>query len=357
MASVFGSKIKITIDGSSHGPYVCGTLEGFPNDIAVDPKELACFMAKRSSDGVFGTKRIESDAPIFSSGYINGKTDGNKIVFVIENKNYNPDEYANIKYLPRPSHADYAAYVKYGEIPSGGGCFSGRMTAPMCVAGFFCMEYLKKYGVEISAHLLSAGGINDKSLDSLKPDISVLKNLKKKKFPVIDPEIEKKIKSEIKKAASDGDSLGGIVEVAVYGLPAGIGGPMYEGLEGLISQAIFAIPGVEGIEFGIGFGMADKKGSNANDVFTTESGEIKTVTNNCGGILGGISSGMPLIFRAAFKPTPSIAVTQDTVNLKTGEIEKLTVCGRHDPCIAVRATPVCAAAAAMAIVNGDFGWN
>lgn len=357
MASLFGSKVRITIDGSSHGPVVSGIVEGLPRGISVNPKELSDFMSKRASDGIYGTKRVEKDIPVFTSGYFNGMTDGTPIAFEIENKNYNPDEYSNIKYLPRPSHADYAAYVKYGEIPSGGGCFSGRMTAPMCVAGFFCLEYLKRYGVDISAHLLSVGEVKDEAFDTLNHDVTKCNSLKKKGFPVIDSEAEKNMKKEIKKAASEGDSLGGIVEVAVYGLPAGIGGPMYDGLEGLISQAVFAIPGVKGIEFGAGFGFSEKKGSEANDPFVTQNGAIGTSTNNCGGILGGISSGMPLIFRAVFKPTPSIAVTQNTVNLRTGEPEKLTVSGRHDPCIAVRATPVCIAAAAMAIVNGDFEWK
>lgn len=357
MSSVFGSRIKITIDGSSHGPSVNGIIEGLPCSLEVKEKELADFMLKRASDGVYGTKRVESDVPIFSSGYINGRTDGAPIKFKIENNNFNPDEYSNVKYLPRPSHADYTSFVKYGEIFSGGGCFSGRMTAPMCVAGFFCGEYLKQYGVEISAHVLSVGGVKDISFDNIKPDDKILMKLKRGRFPVIDGEAEKNIKNVIKKAMAEGDSLGGIVEVAIYGLPAGIGGPMYDGLEGLIAQTVFAIPGVKGIDFGDGFGFAEKKGSEVNDAFVIENGEIKTMTNNCGGILGGISSGMPLIFRVAFKPTPSIAITQNSVNLKTMENEKLTITGRHDPCIAVRATPVCIAASAIAIVNGDFEWK
>jgi len=246
-----------------------------------------------------------------------------------------------------------AAYLKYNGYNDirGGGQFSGRLTAPMCAAGFICKTLLEKRGVRIVAHVYEIYGVQDEHLPQ-EVDEALFDRLAESHFPVINGEMAELMKAAIKSAAAEADSVGGIAEVGVYGLEAGLGGPFFGSVEGLIAQTMFAVPAVKGIEFGAGFGLAKMKGSEANDPFVkTEDGSIVTSSNNCGGVLGGISSGMPIIFRAAFKPTPSIGKEQDTVNIKTGEPEKLTVGGRHDPCILPRTPSVCEAAAAIAIIN------
>ena len=329
MSNIYGKNIKISIFGQSHSPAIGVTVDGLPSGFAIDFDELRSFMQRRApGQASYTTSRIEADEPEFISGLVDGITCGAPLTAIIRNNDIRSSDYDNIRDVPRPSHADYTAYVKYGEAHDvrGGGAFSGRMTAPLCIAGGICLQLLKREGIFVTAHIIQIG--NKKT--------------------------EEQMISAIEEAKKAGDSLGGIVECAATGLPAGIGAPMFEGMENRIASIIFGIPAIKGIEFGNGFSAADLKGSQNNDAFIFEQvgqGDIKTRTNNHGGILGGITSGMPLIFRVAVKPTPSIAMEQDSVSLSEMKPVKLKIEGRHDPCIVPRAVPCVEAAAAIAIYD------
>ncbi len=331
----FGTHFRFTIWGQSHAPAIGVSMEGLPAGFRIDFAKLQRFLDRRAPGQRGTTPRKEADRPEFVSGLVDGVTCGAPVTALIRNENIRSADYDELKYIPRPGHADYTAFVKYGEArdAAGGGQFSGRMTAPLCIAGGICLQLLEPMGINISAKLVRVGG-------------------------EADPE---KFMERVEKAQAEGDSVGGVVECAVTGVPAGLGGPMFDGLENRLAQAVFGIPGVKGIEFGSGFAGADRLGSENNDPFCIEEGQIRTRSNNAGGILGGISSGMPIVFRAAFKPTPSIAKPQQSVNLKTMTETTLSVRGRHDPCIAVRAVPCVEAAAAAAlydvILEGKYGFN
>ena len=297
------------------------------------------------------TPRKEADAPEFLSGLVENVTCGAPITAVIRNTNTRSGDYANLAVVPRPGHADYTAWVKYGGHAdfAGGGAFSGRLTAPLCIAGGICLQLLKKRGIEIISRIASIGTVEDPApLTASTAD---------KPFPVVDDAAGEAMRAAIAAAKADGDSIGGVVECAVLGLPAGLGGPLFDGMEGQIASIVFGIPAVKGIEFGIGFAAARLRGSENNDPFTGENGQVRTATNHCGGILGGITDGMPLTFRAAFKPTPSIAREQQSVNLTTLTPEALRIVGRHDPCIVPRAVPCIEAAAAIAVYDALLGGN
>ncbi len=327
MNGSFGKNINIRIFGASHAPEVGVTVTGLPAGRAVDLAALQAFLDRRApGSGAYVSQRKEEDRPEFLSGIEGGVLTGEPLTAVIKNSGARSADYEALRYTPRPGHADYTAYVKYGAIPEGGGSFSGRMTAPLCVAGGICLQLLKEQGVSVSARIVSIGGVTE-------------------------AEGVEAMLDEVKKAAAEGDSAGGVIECTVEGLPAGLGGPLFEGLEGLVSQAVFAIPAVKGIEFGAGFAAAAMRGSENNDQFEVKDGRAVTSTNNCGGILGGISDGMPLTFRAAFKPTPSIAKPQKTVDLRTMSETVISVGGRHDPCVALRAVPAVEAAAAIAVYD------
>lgn len=355
MSSTFGENLKITIYGQSHSDSIGVKIEGFPCGFTVDEEKLAAFMARRApGKDKFSTPRKEPDKVIFLSGITDSVTNGNTIHAVIYNQNRQSKDYASIADTPRPGHADFTARAKYGEgyDPTGGGHFSGRLTAPLCIAGGLCMQWLEAQGITIGAHIASIHGICDKKFDSVNITADELNMLKTKCFTCIDDTAAEKMQAEILKARADGNSVGGTVECAVAGLPAGIGEHMFDGLENRISLAVFGIPAVKGIEFGAGFAASDMLGSENNDEFYyDENGEIRTRTNNCGGILGGISDAMPVIFRAAFKPTPSIAATQNTVSFSKKENTTINIGGRHDPCIVQRAVPCIEAAAAVAIAD------
>ena len=330
MKSSFGQTLRVTVWGESHAPSVGVAVSGFPAGYRVDKDALAAFMSRRAPGrDAFSTARREDDIPEFTSGVENGVTTGGEIKAEIVNRDVRSSDYDNLKNVPRPSHADYAARVKYGDgyNMAGGGPFSGRMTAPLCVAGALAIGLLSKNGITVHAEPVEIGGVSG------------------------DPDA---MKEAIAKAKADGDSVGGIVGCRVDGLPAGIGGPLFDGMEGLIASAVFAIPAVKGIEFGAGFASSRMRGSENNDPFTVKDGKIITAKNDHGGILGGITSGMPLVFRAAFKPTPSIAKEQDSVDLSTGENVKLTVRGRHDPCVVLRAAPAVESACAIAVLDALF---
>ncbi len=349
MSSIIGKKLKVSIFGQSHSDGIGTVIDGLPAGVEVDMEKLSHFLARRApGNASFATTRKEADAPKFLSGLFNGKTCGAPLCAVIENTNTRSKDYDNLKITPRPAHADFTAEIKYGGYQdyTGGGHFSGRLTAPLCIAGGIAMQILEKKGIKITAHIKSIKDIEDLSFDF--EDIKTPEN---DKFPVLDSEKGEKMLAVIEEARGRGDSVGGVIECAVVGAPTGLGDPMFDGVENKIAQIVFGIPAMKGIEFGAGFESSRLYGSENNDPYEVVDGKIRTKTNNSGGILGGITSGMPIIFRAAVKPTPSIGIEQDSVNLKTMENEKVTVSGRHDPCIVPRAVPCIEAAAAIAILD------
>lgn len=354
MASIFGKNIQVSIFGQSHSSAIGVTLDGIPAGFKIDMDQLSSFLARRApGNSEFATPRKEADTPEFICGVVNGITCGAPITILIRNTNLRPGDYKNISDVPRPGHADYTAHVKYGgyEDPTGGGHFSGRLTAPLCAAGNICMQLLEKQDVSIGAHIRKIGGVEDIPFDPCNVRKSDFTQIQKNILPVLDGNAAEKMAETIINQKLTGDSIGGIIECAIIGLPVGVGDPIFDGLENRISSCVFGVPAVKGIEFGSGFAAAEMKGSENNDAFYVSDGHINTKTNHHGGILGGISSGMPVIFRTAFKPTPSIAIAQDSVKMSACENTKLCVEGRHDPCILPRAVPCIEAAAAIAVYD------
>ena len=350
MSSTYGEKLKLSIFGQSHGPAIGMTLDGIPAGLPVNFDALGAFMARRApGQGSFATPRKETDQPEFLSGLVDGYTCGAPLSAIIRNTNTRSGDYNNLKDCPRPGHADYPAQVKYKGFQdvAGGGHFSGRLTAPLCIAGGLCKQWLEAKGIRIGAHISSIAGITDKVLDWVSPDLASLQT----GFPVLDSDAGEKMLAEIEKAKTDGDSVGGTIECAITGLPAGLGEPMFGGVEGKLAQILYGVPAVKGLEFGSGFAGSELRGSQNNDPYTVVNNAIQTTTNNAGGILGGITTGMPLIFKVAIKPTPSISRQQQSVSLGRMEQQELSVQGRHDPCIVPRAVPVIEAASAIAIFD------
>lgn len=354
MSCNFGSKIKLTIFGQSHSQAIGCVLDGIPAGVKLDLDRIEAFMARRApGKNKISTARKEADKPNIISGIVDGVTCGAPICAVIENSDTRSGDYDKLRMLPRPAHSDFAAYMKHNGFNDirGGGNFSGRMTAPLCFAGAVCIQLLENKGIHIGAHIASIGHVDDERFNAVSVSDDELSAVRTKDLPVINGEKGAEMVALIDSARSEGDSVGGTVECAVIGMPAGVGEPIFDGIENRISSIIFGIPAVKGIEFGSGFEGSKLRGSENNDEFINVNGSVKTRTNNHGGILGGISSGMPIIFRCAFKPTPSIAKEQQTVNLATGESEALVIGGRHDPCIVQRAVPCVEAAAAVAIAD------
>ncbi len=352
MSCNYGERIKITIFGQSHSEAMGVVIDSLPAGFELDLDKIQEFMTRRAPGrNAMSTSRCEADKFNIVSGVVDSVTCGAPLCAIIENTNQRSGDYDKLKNLPRPAHSDFAAYIKHGGFNDirGGGNFSGRLTAPLCFAGAVCMQMLEKKGVHIGAHIAKIADVSDESFDP----VNVTKSdfVSEKEMPVINDDCGKKMKEAILSAKADGDSVGGVIECAVIGLDAGFGEPIFGGIENKISSAIFGIPAVKGIEFGSGFAGCSLFGSENNDVFTVDNEKIKTVTNNHGGILGGITSGMPVIFRCAIKPTPSIAKEQQTVNLSTREVENLVIGGRHDPCIVQRAVPCVEAAAAIALAD------
>ncbi|MDE8731699.1 chorismate synthase [Eubacteriales bacterium DFI.9.88] len=352
MFSSFGKNIKVTIFGGSHEPEIGVTITGLPRRTAFDLTELQRFLDRRApGNSPFATTRKEADLVQPKSGIrvIDNLaiTMDRSITMAIANTNTRSGDYKNLRDVPRPGHADFPARVKYGGSlnMSGGGPFSARMTAPLCIAGGIALQLLRKEGIETGAHLYSVGSACDAPLNPLDP------HAPERPFAVISEDAGGKMQELILQARKDGDSIGGIVEVYARNCPVGLGGPMYDGVESVLAPIFFGIPAVKGLEFGAGFESARLYGSENNDPFFVEGDQIRTETNNHGGILGGITSGMPLIARLAFKPTPSIAKEQRSVSLSKKENEKLSIRGRHDPCVAVRAVPVCQAALAIGLLD------
>lgn len=353
MSFSFGDNIKVTVFGQSHSAAMGVVIDGLPAGFAPDTDRLAEFMSRRAPGrDKLSTPRTEADSVKFVSGLVDGKTCGAPICAMIENTNTRSADYEELKDIPRPGHADYAAWAKFGgsRDVSGGGQFSARLTAPLCIAGGLCMQLLEKEGIFVGAHIASIGNVHDLRFDPVRVSPQDFPN--GKAFPVLDDEKGAQMQRLILEARAEGDSIGGTVECAVCGMKPGLGNALFGGIEGKISAAVFAVPAVKGIEFGSGFSASEKHGSENNDAFEIRAdGEIATVTNNHGGILGGISSGMPIIFRAAFKPTPSIAKTQQSVSLSNRKNVALNIKGRHDPCVVKRGTVCIEAAAAIAVYD------
>ena len=357
MKNLYGTNIKLNIYGGSHDEKIGMTLSGIPAGHVIDFDELNAFMARRApGKDPYSTKRKESDTPVFLSGFDGNVTNGDVIEAVIYNQNQRPGDYSSLRDTPRPSHADFAAIKKYGDSVDlrGGGHFSGRLTAPMCIAGGICLQILQEQNIYVSAHISSIGDISDDSFDAVALSKEDMISLRKNDFPVINEGHGQLMKEAIEAARLDADSIGGVVECAAIGLPVGLGEHIFLGMEGRISSIVFSIPAVKGIEFGLGFGSSKLRGSQNNDPFVTDGKAVYTKTNNSGGIQGGMTNGMPLIFRAAVKPTPSIGLEQDSVSLSKMENVKMTVSGRHDPCIVPRAVPVFEAALAIALLDATL---
>ncbi|MBQ8341593.1 MAG: chorismate synthase [Clostridia bacterium] len=355
MATRYGNNLQLSVYGGSHDAEIGMRLSGFPKDFALDREELLRFMARRAPNGgAFSTPRKEPDTPVFLTGLSeNNATTGEDIHAVIYNTNAHSKDYSFIYDTPRPGHADYAALCKYGPTVDlrGGGHFSGRLTAPLCIAGGMALQYLAARGIHVGAHIASIHGIKDDRFDPVKVSHQSFAALKASPFPVLNEAAGARMQQAIAEARADRDSVGGVVECAVTGLEKGLGEHMFAGVEGRMAALLFSIPAVKGVEFGAGFGAADLFGSENNDPYCINGDTVTTKTNNCGGILGGMTNGMPLLFRLAFKPTPSIAKEQETVSLSRMENTVLSVPGRHDPTVVVRAVPVVEAAAAIAILD------
>lgn len=354
MSSSWGSRIRISIFGESHGPAIGVTLDGLPAGIALDDQEILGFMARRAPGGnAYSTARRETDAPRIISGSLNGKTTGAPLCALIENADAHSSDYAEMETLARPGHADYTAHLRYGGFNDtrGGGHFSGRLTAPLVFAGAVASSALKTRGITIGAHIAAIHGVADTPIDPVNITPEQLGAVARKAFPVFDDDAGEKMRAEIEAAKEGDDSVGGIVGCCALGVPAGIGSPIFDGLENGIASIIFGIPAVKGLEFGAGFGLAELYGSESNDAFRVKDGKIVTETNDMGGILGGISSGMPITLRVAFKPTPTISREQDTVDYRELKNAVIAARGRHDPCIVPRAVVCVEAAVALALLN------
>lgn len=355
MSSMTGERVRISIFGQSHGEAIGVVVDGLPAGEAIDTEALQAFLARRAPGrGALSTPRREADVPRFLSGLVNGKTCGAPLCAILENGDTRPADYESLRRLPRPAHADYPAQARHHghQDVRGGGHFSGRLTAPLCVAGGIAMQLLARRGVYVGAHLEAVGAARDSRFDPVALTRETLALPASRPLPVLEEAAGDAMASEIQAAAADGDSIGALIECGAVGMPPGVGEPMFGGMENRLSAIVFGIPGVRGIEFGTGFAAAFMRGSAHNDAYAVLDGRIVTESNHHGGILGGITTGMPIIFRVAAKPTPSIAQTQQTVNLETMEVEALQIRGRHDPCIGPRMVPCVEAAAALALLDG-----
>lgn len=354
MSSTYGNKIKISVFGESHGNGIGVVIDGLPAGVKIDMDSVLVQMSRRApGKDRTATPRKESDLPKVLSGMLGDALTGAPLCAVIENTNTRSGDYGNLLSCPRPGHSDYTAFVKYNGANDirGGGHFSGRITAPIVFAGSICRQILSQKGIKIAAHINSIGNVADEPFNPVSIDDALIDRLNESSFALIDNSVEEKMRSVVEDARMSLDSVGGTIECAVTGIEAGLGEPMFDGVEGVIAKAVFGVPAIKGIEFGKGFELSKLRGSQSNDPFRYKDGKIVTETNNCGGILGGITNGMPIIFRAAVKPTPSIAQKQKSVDLQKKENTELEVHGRHDPCIVPRAVPVIEAVTAIAIAN------
>ena len=353
MSSEFGHILRVSVFGQSHGKAIGVNIDGLPAGEPIDLDALNAFLDRRKpGKSPLSTLRKETDIPVFLSGLENGVTCGAPLCAIIENSDQHSKDYSELADKPRPSHADYTAWVKWGGQADmrGGGHFSGRLTAPLCIAGGIAKQILARRGVYVGAHLASVGTENDSAFPLL-PTAALFDEIAAKPFPVLDDRAGERMRNVILDARQNLDSVGGVIECAAIGVPAGLGDPMFDGIENRLASALFGIPAVKGLEFGLGFGSSRLHGSENNDPFAVENGQIVTETNRAGGILGGITTGMPITLRVALKPTPSISQAQRTVSLSAKEPTDLVIKGRHDPCIAHRAVPVVEAVTATVLLD------
>ena len=351
MSNSLGDKYRLTIFGQSHSPMIGGVIEGVPAGVAPDMDFIRAFMARRAPGGALSTARKETDEARIIAGLNEfGRTCGAPLAFVIENADARSRDYSNLRDVPRPGHADYTAAVKFGGENDirGGGQFSGRLTAPLCFAGALAAQLLRLWDVRVRARVQSIAGIEDAPMDPVCPELDAIAA---EGLPCVDAGAAERMAGAIEAARAGGDSVGGVVECFATGVPAGLGDPMFDGVENRLARALFGIPAVRGVEFGLGFAAASLRGSEHNDAFAMDGGRVTTATNRHGGALGGITSGMPIVVRAAFKPTPSIALPQASVSLSRSEDAGLIVQGRHDPCVVPRAVPVVEAAVACVLFD------
>ncbi|MEG2353945.1 MAG: chorismate synthase [Clostridium sp.] len=354
MSATWGNNLKLTIFGESHGVAIGGIIEGIPSGTELDLEFINKEMGRRApGHNNLSTPRKESDQVEILSGFFQEKTTGTPLSFMIKNTNKNSKDYSEVRNIMRPGHGDYTGNIKYFGFNDyrGGGHFSGRITAPLVFAGAIAKQILEAKGIFIGAHVKSIYDINDESFNSLGISADSLLSLKNQKLPVLNKGIGEKMEEAIIKAREDGDSVGGVIELMVLNPLEGLGMPFFDSVESRLAQILFSVPAVKGIEFGAGFHIASMRGSEANDSYIIKEGNIKTTSNNNGGILGGITSGMPIIFKVAIKPTPSISKLQSTIDIKNKVERTLEVKGRHDPCIVPRAIPVIEAVTALTILD------
>lgn len=368
MPSSFGSALRVTVFGQSHSAAIGCVVEGLPSGVCVDMDALRAFMARRApGQGSWTTPRKEADEPRVLSGLnVSGETCGAPLAIVIENTNTRSVDYDNVLAVPRPGHADFTAQAKWHghqDVP-GGGHFSGRLTAPLCAAGGIALQVLAGRGVHVAAHLAQVGPERDEPFDALSNSPESQARLRRQMagvgahsvLPTIDPQASERMLSVIDEARRDQDSVGGAVECVACGMPAGVGSPMFDGIENTIARAAFGIPAVKAIEFGAGAAVAAMRGSQNNDPYEVREGACVPATNNAGGALGGITTGAPILFRLSIKPTPSIARPQASVDLRDLRPAALEVRGRHDPCVVPRAVPVAEAICALALLDSLLAW-
>lgn len=354
MSSAIGDKIKLSIFGESHGEAIGCVIDGLPAGIKLDLDKIYLDMARRApGKDKTSTPRLEKDEPHILSGVIGNVTTGAPLCAVIQNTNTKSGDYSNLMTVPRPSHSDYPAYVKYSGYNDirGGGHFSGRLTAPLVFAGAAAKQILAQKGVTVGAHIKQIGGVRDALADYNDISVELLKKLSSSCFSLIDENVESDMRKEIEKARLNLDSVGGIIECFAVGLPVGVGGNMFDTVEGKLASILFGVPAVKGVEFGLGFGFADKNASDVNDEYEIKDGNVATLINNNGGVLGGMTNGSPIAVSVVIKPTPSISKKQRSVNLQTMQNEELEIHGRHDPCIVVRAVPVIESAVALGLLD------
>ena len=354
MNNTFGRSAALTIFGESHGVSIGAVLDGLPAGEAIDWDAVRTEMARRAPGrNAMSTARSEADAFEVQSGFFNGYTTGTPLCAVIRNGDHRSKDYDQLRHIMRPGHADYSGKIRYGGYNDfrGGGHFSGRLTAPLVFAGAVASQMLKRRGVAVGAHILQIGSVRDASFNPLGEGEALFASLKQETLPVLDKTKQEVMEREIMAAKGELDSVGGIIECMITGLPAGLGNPFFDSVESALSHMMFSVPAVKGIEFGDGFSLASMRGSRANDAFYYDGAAVKTKTNRNGGINGGITNGMPVLFRVAVKPTPSISRQQETIDTDTQENCTLEIKGRHDPCIVQRAVPVVEAAASWAILD------
>lgn len=354
MSGMWGNKLKVSIFGESHGAGIGITIDGLPSGFEINMDEVLKEMARRApGKSRLSTTRKEADMPEILSGFFEGKTTGTPLCAIIRNSDQNSKDYGKLKDLMRPGHADYPGFIKYKGFNDyrGGGHFSGRITAPLVFAGAVCKQILESKGIRIGAHVKSIGKVNDKSFFDVDLTNELLDEIKVNELPLLDPKKEEEMRNTILEARKEQDSVGGTIECAVLGIEAGIGDPFFDSVESTLAHLMFSVPAVKGIEFGKGFSMSEHRGSECNDEYYYDGDKVKTYTNNNGGITGGITNGMPILFKVGIKPTPSISKKQKTIDINEHKDAELVIEGRHDPCIVQRAIPVIEAVTAIGIME------